>query len=182
MPLVGYTRKANVGTHFRAARKIYLRNGKVGPDGKNYLFRLHAACDLYRPEHEPIYAVANGKVIRDPFHYVRGTYAFDVKHDGGFVVRYAEITSRKAPGIKKGEPVFRDQEVGYVGRLSTRVRPAMIHFELYRGNLTGLLTREHYKRGFRRRNDLLDPTDYLLDWQRKFFGDEAFDIWAEEHL
>ena len=47
----------------------------------------------------------------------------------------------------------------------------MIHFELFKGNLRGPLTIKYRNMHgkFGRRDDLMDPTDYLVKWQNKVF-------------
>ena len=44
--------------------------------------RLHAASDLYRFINEPIYAVADGKVVRNLYYFYQDTYALEVVHTG----------------------------------------------------------------------------------------------------
>ena len=124
--------------------------------------RLHAACDLYRYKNEPIMAVAPGTVLRPIYPFYQGTFALEVRHSGGFVVRYGEITGKVAAGIKGGAPVSMGQVVGYMGKVSSGCCNPMLHFELYSGSRTGSLSGGGK---FRRRADLLDPTQYLRRWQ-----------------
>lgn len=125
--------------------------------------RRHAGCDLYRAKNEPILAVAPGKVIRGPYAFYMGTYALEVEHSGGFIVRYGEISGKRVRGITKGKQVKMGERIGYVGKLnSNRSRP-MLHFELYSGKKNGQLKSRHGR--FKRRSDLLDPTPYLRKWE-----------------
>lgn len=64
-------------------------------------YRAHAGVDLIAPKGAEILTVADGEVIQDMYPFYMGTFALEVKHAGGMVVRYGEIM-RVAPGIKKG--------------------------------------------------------------------------------
>ena len=128
--------------------------------------RLHAACDLYRFKNEPIMAVAPGTVLRPIYPFYQGTFALEVRHSGGFVVRYGEITGKVAAGIRSGAPVSMGQVVGYMGKVNSGCCNPMLHFELYSGSRTGALNGGGK---FRRRADLLDPTQYLRRWQETQF-------------
>lgn len=129
--------------------------------------RLHAACDLYRRTNEPIEAVAPGIVIRNPYYFYQGTYALEVKHAGGFVVRYGEITGRRAKGVHAGAKLKMGQTIAYMGKVNSNCCEPMLHFELYSGNRTGSLTVGGNR--YQRRSDLMNPTKYLRSWeQRKF--------------
>lgn len=140
-----------------------MRRFKAGRSGG----RLHAACDLYRFEHEEMLSVAPGKVIQDVYYFYLGTYALEVKHSGGFVVRYGEIKGKAAAGVKGGAPVKMGQKLGKIGQVNLNVRP-MLHFEMYDGSEKGPLTQKNAEK-FNRRLDLMDPTNYLLNWEAKSF-------------
>lgn len=129
--------------------------------------RLHAACDLYRYKDEPINSVAPGVVVRNKYFFYQGTYALEVVHSGGFVVRYGELTSRNAAGIKAGAQVTMGQRIGYMGKVNSNCCRPMLHFELYKGTKSGSLSRSG--NAFRRRSDLMDPTNYLKLWESKKF-------------
>lgn len=129
--------------------------------------RLHAASDLYRQKGDPILAVSEGKVIRSLYFFYQGTYAIEVKHSGGFVVRYGEVLGRQAPNAQLGQSVARGQPVGYMGKTNCCV--PMLHFELYRGTQGGPLTTKTGR--FQRRADLINPTNYLDRWIRAQFRD-----------
>ncbi len=124
--------------------------------------RLHAGCDLYRYKNEPIMAVASGQVLRNIYPFYQGTFALEVRHSGGFVVRYGEITGKVAAGIRGGETVKMGQVVGYIGKVNSGCCEPMLHFELYSGARNGSLSGSGK---YRRRADLLDPTQYLRRWQ-----------------
>lgn len=119
--------------------------------------RSHAGCDLIAPKGTSILAVADGTVIQNPYYFYSGTYALEVRHTGGFVVRYGEI-STAAPGVSAGQTVTRGQVIAYVGKLDSG--SSMLHFEMYAGTASGGLT-VRSNQPFQRRSDLLDPTPYL---------------------
>ncbi len=129
--------------------------------------RLHAACDLYRYENEAIKSVAPGKVISNLYRFYQGTYALEVRHSGGFVVRYGEITGKSVSGVRKNSNVNMGQKIGYMGKVNSNCCRPMLHFELYSGSKTGSLSKSSGQ--YRRRNDLLDPTPYLNKWQDEVF-------------
>jgi hypothetical protein len=137
--------------------------------GRNGGSRLHAACDLYRPQGERIVAVSSGEIIRGRYYFYSGVYAIEVRHSNGFVARYGEILGKVAPGTSQGDRITAGQTLGYVGWIgNTRISP-MLHFELFSGSASGALTQTN-RPGFQRRSDLLDPTNYLIRWEQALFG------------
>ncbi|MFL9921642.1 peptidoglycan DD-metalloendopeptidase family protein [Paraburkholderia fungorum] len=129
------------------------RYGAARPNG-----RKHAGCDLLAPPGTPVMAVRPGLILKSPYKFYQAkngawTYALEVKHREGFVVRYTEL-DRCADGIKTGVSVAEGQTIGYVGAA------LMLHFELYAGTEHGPLT-DRGRVGFQRRADLLDPTSFL---------------------
>jgi len=135
--------------------------------------RVHAAVDLYRYKDEPLLAVAPGVVIRGLYFFYLGTYAIEVVHVGGFVVRYGEVTGNSPEGLMKGVNLSRGDRVGYMGQVNTGCCEPMLHFELYKGTMTGPLSQDGVNpvdgKRYNRRNDLLNPTPYLLKWQNEQF-------------
>lgn len=129
--------------------------------------RSHAAADLYRFKDEPILAVAPGTVVRDLYFFYQGTYALEVVHSGGFLVRYGEITNKSPQGVRRGATVKMGQNVGYMGVVNSGCCRPMLHFELFKGNKTGSLSQSN--RPYNRRSDLMNPTPYLLRWERDKF-------------
>lgn len=121
--------------------------------------RKHAGCDLYAPPGTPVFAVADGTVLTfSPFYL--GSYAITVDH-GSFTVRYGETRTKMAPGVKLGGTVKKGQKIGEVSALKG-LSISMVHFEMYSGKLEGPLTTA--KAPFKRRGDLLDPTEILEKW------------------
>ena len=121
--------------------------------------RKHAGCDLYAPAGTEILAMADGQVIRGPYFFYEGTYALEVRHDDGMVLRYGEIKEAVPSGVEVGARVARGQVIAAVGLLNSG--SSMLHLEMYRGTETGSLTQAGNE--FKRRADLIDPTRFLDD-------------------
>lgn len=140
-----------------------MRKFKAGRSGG----RLHAACDLYRKKDEPALSVGPGVILRNLYYFYEGTYALEIRHDGGFVARYGELTGTKASKkIAKNEPIKMGDRVGYIGKVNSNCCRPMLHFELYSGEKTGALTdRSSKATKYQRRRDLMNPTPYLLKWE-----------------
>lgn len=131
--------------------------------------RKHAACDLYRTKDEPIVSVAPGKVVRDLYYFYQGTYALEVVHEGGFVVRYGELTGKRIEGLKSGSSVKMGDRLGYIGVVNSNCCLPMLHFEMFKGDKKGPLSTSGNK--YQRRSDLMDPTFYLQKWEGMTFND-----------
>lgn len=119
--------------------------------------RKHAACDLIAPKGTEILAMEDGRIIQSPYPFYSGTYALEVKHDSGMVVRYGEISQAVPAGITAGARVSQGQVIARVGQLASG--SSMLHLEIYQGTKTGPLTQSG--NAFKRRSDLVDPTPYL---------------------
>lgn len=122
--------------------------------------RKHAACDLIAPKGTEILAMADGQVIQSPYHFYEGTYALEVKHDNGMVVRYGEISKILPHGIMSGARVSQGQVIAYVGEMTFRdgSKSSMLHLEMYQGTRSGTLSGGGI---YKRRSDLINPTEYL---------------------
>lgn len=119
--------------------------------------RKHAGCDLIAPAGTEIYAVEDGEVVRGPYHFYHGTDALEFKLTGsGRIVRYSEI-KKAAPGVVVGTRLREGALIAIVGQMT---KSSMLHFEMYEGTETGNLTQTS-KPPFKRRKDLMDPTEYL---------------------
>lgn len=135
--------------------------------------RLHSACDLYQlDEGEEILAIDSGKVIRGPYLFYQGTYAIEVKHRSGYIVRYGEINATKVSGIETGAKVAKGQVIGYMGKVNSDCCSPMLNFEMFSGKASGPLTQN--RKPFQRRKDLINPTRYLQKWEQQKFGDHYF--------
>jgi SH3-like domain-containing protein len=119
--------------------------------------RLHAGCDLLADRGTEILAIENGTIIQGPYYFYSSTYALEVKHDSGIVVRYGEILQTVPRGISPGARVSKGQVIAYVGLLDSG--SSMLHFEMYKGTANGELTTGTGP--YRRRSDLIDPTPFL---------------------
>jgi murein DD-endopeptidase MepM/ murein hydrolase activator NlpD len=129
--------------------------------------RLHAAADIYRYKDEPILSIAPGQILRNKYYFYQGTYALEVLHSGGFIVRYGEITGMGPNEIKKDSQVKMGQRIGYMGVVNSGCCRPMLHFELYDGSKRGSLSQRG--NSFQRRSDLINPTPYLLRWEDEKF-------------
>ena len=95
-------------------------------------------------------------------------------HAGGFVVRYGEVTGKSPEGLMKGSNLLGGDRVGYMGQVNNGCCEPMLHFELFIGTLKGPLSQDGVNpvdgKRYNRRNDLLNPTPYLLKWQNEQFN------------
>lgn len=148
--------------------------------------RLHGACDIYRYDGDGAEAITSGKIILGPYEFYEGTWAVEVLHDNGRIVRYGEIKGRRAPGIRKDARVSKGQVVGLIGTVrgcrgrkrgtDTQCGP-MLHYEQYKNNIIcGKRGQEpcsltqKWKRGYQRRSDLMNPTSDLQNMEKVKFG------------
>ncbi|HRO67587.1 MAG TPA: hypothetical protein PL182_08490, partial [Pseudobdellovibrionaceae bacterium] len=92
----------------------------------------------------------------------------EVQHPGGFIVRYGEVTGKKASNAGAGKSVKTGQTLGYIGTVNSKCCKPMLHFELYAGTKKGSLSTRGNK--FQRRSDLMDPTKHLRKWEKMEFG------------
>lgn len=119
--------------------------------------RLHAGIDLYTTYRAPVYAVAAGTLI-DSYYFAYGTFAHEVDHHS-FIIRYCEVKS-KARNLNRR--VELGEMIGEIGDLSHNAN-YMLHLEMYKGTEQGWLTPPTAKPPFRRRADLVDPTQFMAD-------------------
>jgi murein DD-endopeptidase MepM/ murein hydrolase activator NlpD len=133
--------------------------------------RAHAGCDLYFEKGTWIYAIADGTVTRGPYPFYCETFALEVDH-GDFLARYGEIQAITT--VKQGDRVQAGKPIARVGHLvGIQVPSDMLHLELYDKSASGPLTITDAGRSkkrsdgvpFMRRNDLIDPTAKLTQWQ-----------------
>jgi murein DD-endopeptidase MepM/ murein hydrolase activator NlpD len=133
--------------------------------------RAHAGCDLYFEKDTWIYAIADGTVTRGPYPFYCETFALEVDH-GECLARYGEIQAVTA--VKRGDRVQAGQQIARVGHLvGVQVPSDMLHLELYDKSASGPLTITDAARSkrrsdgipFMRRQDLIDPTSRLNQWQ-----------------
>lgn len=134
--------------------------------------RSHAGCDLYFPANTWIHAIADGVVLRDPYHFYDVVFALDVDH-GDFIARYGEI--RTNCPLRAGDRVQAGVRIAQVGKMRSVDQP-MLHLELYDKTASGPLTEQNAARSkkrksdgvpFFRRMDLIDPTPLLNQWKTR---------------
>lgn len=120
--------------------------------------RLHAGCDLLGKPHTPIYAIADGTLLRGPYQFTGPknnlpvTDAVEIRH-GKLLVRYGEIMPGSYVG---GKTVRKGQVIAKIGDCK------MLHFELYTdGASTASLTGGG---SYKRRSDVTNPAPYLEKW------------------
>ena len=134
------------------------RIGRFGAGRKGG--RTHGGADLYGKAGQAIVAVSPGTVIRAPYFFKARTLAVDIRHQGGFIARYGEISGQSF-GLGLNTAVKKGQQLGAMKFVPGALSP-MLHFELYKGNLTGKLSQSGNQ--YSRRGDLTNPTPYLLRW------------------
>ncbi len=122
--------------------------------------RTHGGADLYGKAGQAVLAVSPGTVIRAPYFFKARTLAIDVRHQGGFIARYGEISGQSF-GLGLNTVVKKGQQLGAMKYVPGAKSP-MLHFELYKGNLSGKLSTSGNQ--YSRRGDITNPTPYLLRW------------------
>jgi murein DD-endopeptidase MepM/ murein hydrolase activator NlpD len=132
-------------------------------DGRQYAAgrdngRLHAAVDLLAPFGTKIRAIADGTVVYAPMYFYEGTNEVAIDHGKFGVVRYGEISIVKSVPLRAGQKVEKGEHIAYVGLLNSGA--SMLHFELYRGTVSGSLTNTGNP-PFQRRSDLRNPTKFV---------------------
>ncbi len=128
--------------------------------------RRHAGVDLIQSQGEPVKAIQNGVVIKDPYAFYNGTWAVEIRFENGSVGRFGEVQNNFPSNIRMGQKVQAGQLIGYVGKALSR---PMLHFEMYSGSSSGNLT----NRGsfpYMRRSDLANPTEIVRTLERITFG------------
>lgn len=120
--------------------------------------RVHAGCDLIAARGTPIFAIDDGIVEEVSHAFYNGTGALAVRHHRGFVVRYCEVETESIKSVRKGQVVRAGDTIATVGKMLV---DSMLHLELYAGTAAGRLSMPGSSSPFKRRSDLLDPTDLL---------------------
>jgi murein DD-endopeptidase MepM/ murein hydrolase activator NlpD len=154
------------GRHFATARK--------GDDG----IRRHAGVDLFAHGGDVVLAMEDGEVLATlPF--TDGTWAIYVRNDSGEIVNYGEVFKNSwkefglSSGVDTGQRVSRGQPIARVGVMGKDT--SMLHLETIRGDMTTDDIRQGALRWFKGDpppDGLLDPTQYLVRAQRKWFEDQ----------
>lgn len=143
--------------------------------------RKHAGCDLIAPQGTDVFAVADGTIYEVSRSFYNGTAAVAVQHpnlpgmkeNGNYIVRYCEVLNSQNDAtyfrkLKVGDKVSAGQTIAKVGKMKV---DSMLHFELYTGEVAEKsslsppkdkpLDKSTYDARFKRRKDLIDPTQLL---------------------
>jgi len=124
--------------------------------------RKHAGCDLVVAAGTPVLAVADGEVVRGPYHFYSGTYALEVEHryaSRTIMVRYGEIRQRVPRDIRPGAKVRQGDVIGFVGQLNSGSH--MLHLEMYKDGSDHSSLTVFGLNKYKRRADVMDPTPLL---------------------
>ena len=162
-------------TDSNASQAIFGRNRSGGE-------RKHAARDLYtRPDTE-IVAICHG-VVRSISNYYYGTWQITVEHkasDGRhFYIRYGEV-DRESITVSINEEIEQGRVIAKAGLM---IKPNGRHPEIIRGSTVYMLHFEYYlgeastpppnnttDLPYKRRRDLRDPLEILLEGYRNVFN------------
>ncbi|MBL3658416.1 M23 family metallopeptidase [Fulvivirga sediminis] len=87
--------------------------------------KFHPGLDMVAKKGTPIYASANGKVIRASFSPTYGNVVV-IDHNEGYKTLYAHMTAFK---VKKDQEVKQGTIIGYVGSTGRSTGPHL-HFEI----------------------------------------------------
>ena len=127
--------------------------------------RKHAGVDLAAPAGTPVYAVDDGKVIEAGGGFDKyGTSVVSIEHgdiydDDYCVVRYCEVDTLM---VHFGSEVKKGSMIALVGK---QPGGTQLHLEIYSGYLSIPFKQDNLP--FKRRSDLIDPTDYVESWVEK---------------
>lgn len=169
------------------------KQGVMGGFRSDRKGRPHAGCDIGAKDGVRVVAIDAGKVVeRGDKPFIRNTnlFAIAVKHSSGIVARYTEINEIPAH-LTKGAEVKAGETLG---KVAFQGKGSMLHFELYSGDRSGTLSvpwriwprigSRHkkpeeltaaeksrirtagYFPDFMRRDDLVDPTDFLIKLEK----------------
>ena len=129
--------------------------------------RLHAGCDLLAAQGTPIFAIADGVLLRGPYEFtgpsarrpqVPLTHAVEIRH-GDILVRYGEISPGSYTG---GHNPSAGTVIAKVGAYQ------MLHLEVYSN---GASSNSLNGAGpYRRRGDVTNPAPYLAQWKSHLPG------------
>jgi murein DD-endopeptidase MepM/ murein hydrolase activator NlpD len=133
--------------------------------------RTHAGCDLYTQENVSVYAVTDGTFLGTTSAFAGAAGhkvgSIIIKHGDKYICRYGEVTVGSWGSLRAGDPVYAGQKIGEVGLTHYKkgdgsYYPAMLHFELFRNtSATNIGTLSAASGRYRRRDDLMNPTDEL---------------------
>jgi murein DD-endopeptidase MepM/ murein hydrolase activator NlpD len=119
--------------------------------------RIHAGSDLYATVGTPVIAANNGVVRRISKVFYRNVSAIEIRHPT-WIGRYCEITLNQS--LVVGSTVKAGDVVGYVARIDG-IEESMLHFEMYDNQDDERPLTDRGRKGYERREDVLDPTPFL---------------------
>ena len=94
-------------------------------------YRVHSGIDLEAPVGTPVYAMADGQVLKVYNDYLMGT-CLEIDHGNGLVSCYMNLQEVLPEGIKAGAKVTAGQLIGGVGETAIveQSDEAHLHFEI----------------------------------------------------
>jgi len=144
--------------------------------------RRHAGRDLYGKElTTSIVAICDGVVLgRNAFfNQTDEVVILHTTNDGRkFIIRYAEVAPSSV-AVRRGDNVIQGQEIAKIGALTPSITidgrtTNMLHIEYYTGsegfNLSKPLTDRNSSSEYRRRADVADPLDILIEGYANTFN------------
>lgn len=91
----------------------------------------HKGIDIAGTYRSPVYAAADGEVVRSYYSYTYGNVVF-VSHDNGFETVYAHLAKRL---VSEGDKVRQGETVGLMGNTGESTG-THLHFEIHEGEWT----------------------------------------------
>jgi GH24 family phage-related lysozyme (muramidase)/murein DD-endopeptidase MepM/ murein hydrolase activator NlpD len=147
--------------------------------------RRHAGRDLYTNPYTEVVAICDGEVIDVHSFYDKTdqvTVFHETKDGRQFIIRYGELDPNSV-GVKIGDKVVQKQKLGTTGKLiNSTGNPTlkinntvvfMLHFEYYTGALGLNIDKSlsNNEAPFKRRSDLADALDILVEGYKNTFND-----------
>ncbi|WP_202704039.1 peptidoglycan DD-metalloendopeptidase family protein [Flavobacterium sp. UGB4466] len=148
---------------------------------RDYGARKHGGRDLYTEKNAEVIAIADGKVLETAYFYSQTnqvTVLHKLKDGRKFIARYGELNP-KSIKVKKNDIVKQGDTLGQTGKLVgvtviTGQDIYMLHFEIFSTengeNLDSPLTNTLNGSPFKRRKDLIDSVDILVEGYKNAFN------------
>ena len=160
-------------TDKNATQTIYGRNRSGGA-------RKHAARDLYTSPLTEVVTISDG-IVLDSGDFYEGVHQVTISHEtskyGKFIIRYGEM-DKNSILVKKGDKIKQGQTIGKTGKMN-EIKNYMLHFEFYtngdRKDVRGkdiLSVTGKNANVFKRRDDITNPLEILLDGYKNTFGED----------
>ena len=148
---------------------------------RDHRTRKHGGRDLYTEKNAEVIAIADGKVLETaPFYSQTNqvTVLHKLKDGRKFIARYGELDP-KSIEVKKNDIVKQGDPIGKTGKLVgvtviSGQKIYMLHFEIFSTengeNLDSPLTNTLNGSPFKRRKDLIDSFDILMEGYKNTFN------------